>query len=145
MKIFVLNGPNLNLLGRRELDIYGTTTLADVEKMCRERAETLGAEVDFRQTNHEGELVDWLQEARTGADGVILNGAALTHYSQALRDGITACEVPVVEVHITNIFAREPFRANSVISPVAVGIISGLGVQGYVLAVEALVARLGGS
>lgn len=140
--IFVLNGPNLNLLGQREPDIYGMATMEDVEAMCRGRAAELGHEVDFRQSNDEGQLVDWLQEARTGAAGVVLNPAALGHYSIALRDAIAACDVPVVEVHISNIYAREEFRQKSVISAVVVGVISGLGVWGYVGAVEALAGLL---
>lgn len=138
MKIFVLNGPNLNLLGDREPEIYGLATLADVQTICEGRAAELGLEVDFRQSNDEGELVGWLQEARTGAAGVVLNPAALGHYSIALRDAIAACDVPVIEVHISNIFAREEFRAKSVISAAAVGVISGLGIWGYVGAIEAL-------
>ncbi len=142
MKIFILNGPSLNLLGEREPDIYGPETLGDVEKMCRERASELGHDVDFRQTNDEGTLVDWLQEARTAADGVILNAAAFSHYSVAVRDAVQACGKPVVEVHISNIFAREKFRATSVISAVAAGVISGLGVQSYLLALDALASIL---
>lgn len=138
MKIYVLNGPSLNLLGERQPLIYGNTTLAEVEQMCRERAFELDIEIDFRQSNDEGQLIDWLQEARTQADGVILNAAAFSHYSFALRDAVQACDTPVVEVHISNIFAREEFRATSVISAVVVGVISGLGAQGYVLALEAL-------
>lgn len=138
MKIFVLNGPNLNLLGEREPNIYGKATLAEVEKMCRERAETLGLEIDFRQTNDEGELIGWLQEARGEADGVVLNPAAFTHYSLAVRDAVAATELPVIEVHISNIYAREPWRARSVVSGVARGVVAGLGVIGYLLAIEAL-------
>jgi 3-dehydroquinate dehydratase II len=143
VKIFVLNGPNLNLLGERQPVIYGTTTLAELEQLCRERAGGHGIEIDFRQTNDEGTLVDWLQEARTAADGVVLNAAAFTHYSVAVRDAVQACDKPVVEVHISNIFAREEFRATSLISAVAVGVISGLGVQGYLLALDALAGILG--
>ena len=142
MRIFVLNGPSLNLLGEREPDIYGAQTLGDVEKMCRERASELGHDVDFRQTNDEGQLIDWLQESRTSADGVVLNPAGLSHYSIALRDAVAACEMPVVEVHISNIYAREPFRQKSVISGVATGVISGLGAHGYVLALEAVARSL---
>jgi 3-dehydroquinate dehydratase-2 len=138
VKIFVLNGPNLNLLGQREPDIYGLATLEDVQTLCEGRAAELGHEVDFRQTNDEGQLVDWIQEARSGAAGIVLNPAALGHYSIALRDAIAACDVPVVEVHISNIYAREEFRAKSVISAVCEGVISGLGVWGYAGAVEAL-------
>lgn len=144
MTIFVLNGPNLNLLGQREPDIYGLGTLKDIEKMCRDRAADLGHDIDFRQSNDEGKLVDWIQEARTGAKGIVINPAALGHYSIALRDAIAACDVPVIEVHISNIFAREEFRQKSVISAVVVGVISGLGTWGYVGAVEALAGILEG-
>ena len=142
MKVYVLNGPNLNLLGEREPEVYGTTSLADIEKMVQSRAEDLKAEVEFRQTNHEGVLVDWLQEARQQADGVVLNPAALSHYSLAVRDAVVACGLPVVEVHLSNIFGREPWRAKSVVSGVAAGVIVGLGPLGYVRALEALVAIL---
>lgn len=138
MKIYVLNGPSLNLLGERQPLIYGNTTLAEVEQMCRGRALELGVEIDFRQSNDEGQLIDWLHQARTQAGGVILNAAAFSHYSIALRDAVQACGKPVVEVHISNIFAREEFRATSVLSAVVVGVISGLGTQGYLLALEAL-------
>lgn len=134
-----MNGPNLNLLGEREPEIYGTQTLAEVEKMCREKAAELGAEIDFRQTNHEGEMIDWLQEAKQDAQGVVLNSAAFTHHSLAVRDAVSACGLPVIEVHISNIYAREAWRATSVISGVSVGVIAGLGVRGYLLAIEALV------
>lgn len=144
MTIFVLNGPNLNLLGQREPDIYGPTTLKEIEKMCRDRAAALGHDIDFRQTNDEGELVDWIQEARTGAQGIVINPAALGHYSIAIRDAIAACDVPVIEVHLSNIWAREEFRQTSVISAVVVGVISGLGTWGYVGAVEALAGILEG-
>lgn len=143
MTIFVLNGPNLNLLGHREPKIYGTNTIGDLEALCVDKAETLGYDIEFRQTNYEGELVDWMQEARTSSVGVILNAAALTHYSYSLRDAIVACERPVIEVHLTNIFAREDWRATSVISPVCAGVISGLGESGYLAAIEALAAMLG--
>ncbi len=142
MRIFVLNGPNLNLLGERQPQLYGTTTLDELESLCRDRAAQCRLEVEFRQTNDEGKLVDWLQEARSQADGVILNAAAFSHYSVAVRDAVQACDKPVIEVHISNIFAREEFRATSVISAVAVGVISGLGVQGYLLAIDALAGIL---
>jgi 3-dehydroquinate dehydratase II len=143
VKLFVLNGPSLNLLGERQPLVYGTTTLAEVEKMCRDKASQHGLDVDFRQTNDEGQLVDWLHEARQEAEGVVLNAAAFTHYSLAVRDAVQACDKPVIEVHISNIFAREEFRATSVISAVAVGVISGLGVQGYLAAIDALAGILG--
>jgi 3-dehydroquinate dehydratase II len=143
VKVFVLNGPNLNLLGERQPLIYGSTTLPEVEELCRKRAAEHGLEIEFRQTNDEGLLVDWLQEVRTAADGVILNAAAFSHYSVAVRDAVQACGKPVIEVHISNIFAREAFRATSVISAVAVGVISGLGAQGYLLALDALATILG--
>lgn len=144
MTVFVLNGPNLNLLGQREPDIYGPTTLKEIEKMCRDRAADLGHDIDFRQSNDEGELVDWIQEARTGAQGIVINPAAFGHYSIAIRDAIAACDVPVIEVHLSNIWAREEFRHTSVISAVVVGVISGLGTWGYVGAVEALAGILEG-
>ncbi len=142
--IYVLNGPTLNMLGTREPEIYGTQTLADVEKMTAERATALGHSIDFRQSNSEGQLVDWILEARTKASAILLNGAAYTHTSVALMDAISASELPVVEVHISNIFKREEFRHHSYVSPVSLGVICGLGPIGYVLAVEALAAHLDG-
>lgn len=138
MKIFVLNGPNLNLLGSRQPEVYGTTTLAEVEEMCQKKAADLGVEMEFRQTNSEGTLIDWLHEARESAQGVVLNPAAFTHYSLALREAVSAIELPVVEVHISNIYAREPWRAKSVVSPSARAVIAGAGVKGYELGIEAL-------
>jgi 3-dehydroquinate dehydratase II len=140
--IYVLNGPTLNMLGTREPEIYGTQTLADVEAMTAERATALGHDIDFRQSNSEGQLVDWILEARTKASGIVLNGAAYTHTSVAMMDAISASELPVVEVHISNIFKREEFRHHSYVSPVSLGVICGLGPIGYVLAVEALAAHL---
>lgn len=142
MKIFVLNGPSLNLLGEREPEIYGTTTLNELRSACEERASRYEIEVDFRQTNDEGELVSWLQEARVKAGGVVLNPAAFGHYSLALRDAIVASGVPVIEVHISNIFAREEWRSKSVISAVCKGVIAGLGTSGYSLAIEAMAGLL---
>ena len=141
--VWVLNGPNLNLLGRREPEIYGKATLADVEQSCRAVAAELGWELDFRQSNHEGQLVDWIQEAaqaQAAGDlaGVVLNAGALTHTSIALPDAITAGSVRVIEVHISNVHAREEFRHHSFVSPVAAGIIIGLGTAGYRLAIRAL-------
>jgi 3-dehydroquinate dehydratase-2 len=143
-KIFVLNGPNLNLLGTREPHIYGKDTLIDLERRCRDQGARLGVTIDCRQSNHEGQLVDWLQEA--GAEvaagealGVVLNAAAYTHTSVALRDAIKGAGVPVIELHISNVHAREEFRHHSYIAPVARGCIVGLGIKGYLLAIQALV------
>jgi 3-dehydroquinate dehydratase II len=136
--VVVLNGPNLNMLGKREPNIYGRDTLADVEKACRAHAKTLGLTLDFRQSNHEGELVGWIQEARGKAAGIVINAAALTHTSVALLDALQAAEVPTIEVHLSNIYRREPFRHHSYISRAAVGVICGLGPKGYLMALDAL-------
>jgi 3-dehydroquinate dehydratase-2 len=146
-KIIVLNGPNLNLLGTREPDKYGSTTLADVELMCREAATRLGFDIEFLQSNHEGPLIDKIQEAglayKAGTvQGVVFNPGAYTHTSVALHDAIAAVGgLPVIEVHISNVHAREAFRHHSYISPVAAGIVVGFGVQGYVLAIEGLAKK----
>lgn len=140
--VFVLNGPNLNLLGSREPEIYGHTTLADIEAETRKHAGALGLSIDFRQSNHEGELVDWLQEARKAAAGVILNAGAYTHTSVALHDALKAVDLPIIEVHISNPYKREPFRHTSFVSPVATGVICGIGAQGYSLAIEALASLI---
>ncbi len=142
--ILVLNGPNLNLLGVREPGVYGAHTLADVEALCKAEGEARGVRVECRQSNHEGDLVDWLQEAGREVAagrlrGVVLNAGAYTHTSIALRDAIKGASVPVIELHISNVHAREEFRHHSHISPVARGIIVGLGVQGYALAIAAFV------
>lgn len=137
-RIFVLNGPNLNLLGTREPSVYGGKTLADIEASCHEAGKRLGLAVDFRQSNTEGTLVDWIQEGGRDAAGIVINPGAYTHTSVALRDAIAAGGKPVIEVHLSNIFAREPFRHHSYVSPVAAGVICGLGATGYVLALEAL-------
>ena len=139
--ILVLNGPNLNLLGLREPEIYGRETLSDIEEACLERAAELGLQLDFRQSNHEGQLVDWIHEARQTADGIILNAGAYSHTSIALLDALAAAELPVVEVHLSNIYRREPFRHHSYISRVARGVICGFGGHGYELALTAM-ARL---
>ncbi len=136
--IFILNGPNLNLLGKREPGLYGTGTLADIEKACIAHGRTLGVKVDFRQTNIEGVLVDWIQEAADEAEGIVINPGAYTHTSVAIHDAIRGTGLPVIEVHLSNIFAREPFRHHSYVSPVAKGVICGLGPKGYTLALEAL-------
>jgi len=138
LPIYVLNGPTLNLLGEREPEIYGRTTLPEIGKMVAAQAKTHGLSVVFRQTNHEGELIDWVQEARTKACGVILNGAAFTHTSVALYDALTALDKPLIEVHLSNPAAREPFRHHSYVSRVANGVICGLGAQGYIVAVDAI-------
>jgi 3-dehydroquinate dehydratase II len=139
MKILFLNGPNLNLLGQREPEIYGRTTLAEIEAKVRERAVKIGVEVDFRQSNQEGELVAWIQQAKGKSDVIVLNAAAYTHTSIALRDAIAAGGTPTIEVHISNVHAREEFRHKSLIAPVCHGQITGFGVDSYVLALEASV------
>ncbi|MFT3956016.1 MAG: type II 3-dehydroquinate dehydratase [Piscinibacter sp.] len=148
--ILVLNGPNLNLLGTREPATYGSTTLADVERLCIDRGGALGYTVEFRQSNHEGVLIDAIHEAGRrfkGGEltGVVFNAGAYTHSSIALHDAVRAVEVPVIEVHISNVHARESFRHHSWLSPVAAGIIVGFGVDGYVMAIEALARRAGSS
>ena len=143
--VFVLNGPNLNMLGQRQPKVYGRATLADVEKLCRARAETLGLAIDFRQSNHEGELVGWIQEARKAAAGIIVNAGAYTHTSVAILDALLTAEKPVIEVHLSNVFRRESFRHHSYVSPAATGVIVGLGPQGYALALEALAGQLRGA
>ena len=141
-KVLVLNGPNLNLLGTREPEIYGSTTLKDIEAMMLKRASEAGIAIDFFQSNHEGELVDRVQEANHNYEYIIFNAAAFTHYSIALRDAIGAIEVPVIEVHISNIHKREEFRHTSVLAPVALGQICGLGVESYLAALEAVIYKL---
>jgi 3-dehydroquinate dehydratase-2 len=140
--IYVLNGPNLNLLGSREPEVYGKETLDDVRAKCERRAAALGFSIDFRQSNHEGELVAWIQEARDGAAGLIVNAGAFTHTSIAMLDALLACPIPSIEVHLSNIFTREPFRHHSYISKAVKGVICGFGAQSYELAIEALAARL---
>ena len=141
--VLVLNGPNLNLLGTRKPEVYGSTTLADVENRCREEAGKLGLELEFRQSNHEGQLIDWLHECGAGVKagtsiGAVFNPGAYTHTSVALHDAIEGASVPVIEVHISNVHAREEFRHHSYISPVARGTVVGFGVYGYVLAIQGL-------
>jgi 3-dehydroquinate dehydratase-2 len=141
-KILVVNGPNLNLLGEREPAVYGRTTLADIEKSCRKRAKTLGLAVDFRQSNHEGELVTWIQEARAGHAAIVINAGAYSHTSVAILDALQAFDKPIIEVHLSNIFRREGFRHHSHVSAVARGVICGLGATGYLLALDALAELL---
>lgn len=140
--VLVLNGPNLNLLGTREPAIYGSETLKDVEARCAARAKALGFAVDFRQTNIEGELVGWIQQSHGKASGIVINAGAYTHTSIAIHDALRACDLPVVEVHLSNIYKREPFRHHSYVSPAANGVICGFGAHGYELAVEAIASIL---
>ncbi|GMB81441.1 type II 3-dehydroquinate dehydratase [Shinella zoogloeoides] len=138
LPLFVLNGPNLNALGKREPGIYGGQTLADIEALCKTEGEKLGFAVEFRQSNHEGDLVDWIHEAGDVAAGVAINAGAYTHTSIALHDAIRAVEVPVVELHLSNVHAREEFRHKSMIAPAVKGVICGFGAHSYVLALHAL-------
>ncbi len=140
--VLILNGPNLNLLGTREPGIYGNETLADIEAQCRQRAETLGLSVDFRQSNSEGELVDWIQQATGTHVGIAINAGAYTHTSVAILDALLAVDLPIIEVHLSNIFRRDEFRHHSYISKAAVGVICGFGGLGYLFAVEALARHL---
>ena len=142
--LYVLNGPNLNLLGSREPQIYGRSTLRDVEKLCRKAAASHGYAVEFRQSNHEGDIVDWIQEAGASkAVGVVLNPGGLTHTSVSVHDAIKAVSVPVIETHISNIHAREPWRRHSYVSFAAKAIICGFGVAGYALAIDGIAAMAG--
>jgi 3-dehydroquinate dehydratase-2 len=148
-KVIVINGPNLNLLGQREPAVYGAATLADVEALCRDTGERLGVEVECLQSNHEGVLIDALHAAGRGVKtgevlGVVFNPGAYTHTSVALHDAIKGAEVPVVEIHISNVHARESFRHHSYVSPAAAGIVVGFGIGGYVLAIEGLVRKVAG-
>lgn len=142
LRVLVLHGPNLNLLGTREPEIYGTADLATIEAELQGIGFDLGALIESRQSNHEGQLVDWIQEARADFDGILLNAAAYTHTSVAIRDAITACETPCVEIHLSNIHAREPFRHHSHISPVSVGIVMGFGASSYALGLRGLIDYL---
>ena len=137
MKILFLNGPNLNMLGKREPEIYGSTTLADIEAMVQDRAAESGAEIAFRQSNLEGELVTWIQESEGAFDAIVLNAAAYTHTSVALRDAIGAVTTPVIEIHLSNVHARESFRHESLIAPVCRGQIAGFGAESYQLGLNA--------
>jgi len=137
-KILILNGPNLNLLGTREPETYGRETLSDIEQKCKLHGEAIGFEIDFRQSNSEGKLVDWIQLAGDVSDGIIINPAAYTHTSVAIMDALKEFKNPIIEIHISNIFSREPFRHHSYISPVASGVISGFGAYGYSVALDAI-------
>ncbi len=143
MRIAVLNGPNLNLLGVREPEVYGRTTLQEIEAATRERARALGVECSWTQTNFEGELVEAIQRLRGAADGAVINAAAFTHTSLAVRDALLAVRVPFVEVHLSNIFAREPERHRSLLADLAVGVVTGFGAESYRLGLEGLVGYLG--
>lgn len=140
--LLILNGPNLNLLGVRQPEVYGNTTLADIERMCAAHAESLGARLRFEQSNHEGSLIDHIHKTRGSEDGIILNAGAYTHTSVALMDAIASAEVPTIELHLSNVHARENFRHTSYIAKVAIGVICGFGARGYLLAMDAMVAHL---
>ena len=137
-QVFVLNGPNLNALGNRETGVYGELTLADIEAGCRNTASTLQLEIDFRQSNHEGTLVDWIHEAGASAAGIAINPGAYGHTSIALHDAIRSIQIPVVELHLSNVYAREEFRHKSMIAPVSLGVVCGFGATSYTLALHAL-------
>lgn len=142
MRILVINGPNLNMLGKRESSYYGVRTLADVEESIRDKARDLDVEIEFFQSNHEGAIVDFIQESATDAGGIVINAGALTHYGLSMRDALVDSRLPVVEVHLSNIHAREEFRHHSVIASIAAGQIAGLGWQGYLFALEFLVTNV---
>jgi 3-dehydroquinate dehydratase-2 len=141
-RVLVLNGPNLNMLGTREPEIYGAQTLGDIEKLCQSTGQALGLKVDFRQSNHEGELVTWIQDARKTADAIVINPAAYSHTSVAIHDALKAAGLPVAEVHLSNIHHREAFRHHSYVSAVAYGVICGFGALGYTMALQALSEKL---
>lgn len=140
--LLILNGPNLNLLGLRQPEVYGKITLAEVEAACQTHADQLNLALSFHQSNHEGQLIDWIHAARGSSDGIILNAGAYTHTSVALMDALSSAEVPAIELHLSNIHARESFRHQSFIAKVAVGVICGFGPHGYLLAMDAMVAHL---
>ena len=140
--LLILNGPNLNLLGTRQPDVYGRTKLAEIEAMCKKHAQAIGINAEFQQSNHEGALIDSIHAARDTHDGIILNAGAYTHTSIALMDALASVELPAIELHLSNVHAREEFRHTSYIAKVAVGIICGFGARGYLLAMDALVSHL---
>lgn len=142
--LLILNGPNLNLLGSRQPEVYGSVTLADIESMCRSHAKAIGLNLAFEQTNHEGAMVDIVHAARGTHQGIIINAGAYTHTSIALMDAIASVELPAIELHMSNIHAREEFRHKSMLSPVVLGLICGFGARGYVLAIDAMTGHLGG-
>ena len=144
MKILIINGPNLNMLGKRDKATYGRKTLAEIDSVVKKQGEKLDAEITSFQSNSEGALVDFIQQQSSSADGIIINPGALTHYGFSLRDALADSGLPIIEVHLSNIYAREEWRAKSVIAPIAKGQISGLGWQGYIVALQALVAELKG-
>lgn len=144
LSIMIINGPNLNLLGQREPHIYGSTSLSDIEAQCHALAKSRGLTVDFRQSNHEGELVDWIQQARTECAGLILNAGAYTHTSVAIHDALKMLSIPIIEVHLSNPHAREAFRHQSYVSPLARAVICGLGAKGYGVAIDALADAIKG-
>ena len=141
--VLIINGPNLNMLGVREPSVYGPDTLGDIESACADRAAMLGLSVDFRQSNAEGEIVSWIQEARGNDDGIIINAGGYSHTSVAILDALRMAELPVIEVHLSNIHQREPYRHHSYVSEVATGVICGLGGQGYLLALDAMAGLIG--
>lgn len=143
--ILIVNGPNLNLLGKRQPEVYGSTTLADIEQACRVHAGALGLDIEFRQSNHEGDLVDWIQGARERVAGIIINAGAYTHTSVAILDALLSAEVTAIEVHLSNIHQREEFRHHSFVSKAAKGMICGFGSHGYILALDALARLIRGS
>ena len=143
MKVLFLNGPNLNLLGTREPEIYGTLSLADIEESVRDKAAGLDVEIDFRQTNDESELIEWIQESRGNYNAIVINAAAYTHTSVGIRDAISACGVSTIEIHLSNTHARESFRHHSYLSTVCVGVIAGFGLHSYLMALDAAVNVIG--
>lgn len=140
--VLIINGPNLNMLGTREPEVYGFQTLADIESMCQDSADGLGLDIDFRQTNNEADIISWIQQSRQDFCGIVINAAAYTHTSIAIMDALKTVDLPVIEVHLSNIFKREDFRHHSFISPAADGVICGLGGSGYVLALQAIAQRV---